>query len=331
MRPPALCAQTVWGVCPCCLLCLCSFRRVRIDHVGFGLVLGDDGKKFRSRSGDVSGCWCWGLCFYDAAFLLPLLPAAQVRLLSLAPVQCAVTAAEGVHCASSASGRTRRLPHAPRGAATARHGGRGATAHTMAAPDRGRVAAASRLPLVIAGNIQQSPGTIHCLPACMLLWNARTLPLPLHKWACMSGHAVDRSCSRSVLQPIGPAVDRSCSRSVLQSLNCFTVHPHHWLHRWCAWLSCWTRPNAASWTLSRSDGEWTVPNNCAALFATAATTCCGATGCVDKEPYCAALPLLHCVCMGMRRCFQVQGAHEAPRRGGNPWRLPISAAANVRC
>lgn len=28
-------------------------RNVRIDHVGFGLVLGDDGKKFRSRSGDV--------------------------------------------------------------------------------------------------------------------------------------------------------------------------------------------------------------------------------------------------------------------------------------
>ncbi|PRW45481.1 arginine--tRNA chloroplastic mitochondrial-like isoform X2 isoform B [Chlorella sorokiniana] len=28
-------------------------RKVRIDHVGFGLVLGDDGKKFRSRSGDV--------------------------------------------------------------------------------------------------------------------------------------------------------------------------------------------------------------------------------------------------------------------------------------
>lgn len=27
---------------------------VKIDHVGFGLVLGDDGKKFRSRSGDVS-------------------------------------------------------------------------------------------------------------------------------------------------------------------------------------------------------------------------------------------------------------------------------------
>lgn len=28
-------------------------RPLRIDHVGFGLVLGDDGKKFRSRSGDV--------------------------------------------------------------------------------------------------------------------------------------------------------------------------------------------------------------------------------------------------------------------------------------
>lgn len=28
-------------------------RQVRIDHVGFGLVLGEDGKKFRSRSGDV--------------------------------------------------------------------------------------------------------------------------------------------------------------------------------------------------------------------------------------------------------------------------------------
>lgn len=28
-------------------------RTVRIDHVGFGLVLGEDGKKFRSRSGDV--------------------------------------------------------------------------------------------------------------------------------------------------------------------------------------------------------------------------------------------------------------------------------------
>lgn len=28
---------------------------VKIDHVGFGLVLGEDGKKFRSRSGDVSG------------------------------------------------------------------------------------------------------------------------------------------------------------------------------------------------------------------------------------------------------------------------------------
>lgn len=57
VRLPALCAQTVWRGCPCCFLCLCSFRRVRIDHVGFGLVLGDDGKKFRSRSGDVSGCW----------------------------------------------------------------------------------------------------------------------------------------------------------------------------------------------------------------------------------------------------------------------------------
>ena len=30
-----------------------SERDVRIDHVGFGLVLGEDGKKFRSRSGDV--------------------------------------------------------------------------------------------------------------------------------------------------------------------------------------------------------------------------------------------------------------------------------------
>jgi arginyl-tRNA synthetase len=29
-------------------------RDVRIDHVGFGLVMGDDNKKFRSRSGDVS-------------------------------------------------------------------------------------------------------------------------------------------------------------------------------------------------------------------------------------------------------------------------------------
>lgn len=28
-------------------------RNIRIDHVGFGLVLGEDGKKFRSRSGDV--------------------------------------------------------------------------------------------------------------------------------------------------------------------------------------------------------------------------------------------------------------------------------------
>jgi arginyl-tRNA synthetase len=28
-------------------------RHIRIDHVGFGLVLGEDGKKFRSRSGDV--------------------------------------------------------------------------------------------------------------------------------------------------------------------------------------------------------------------------------------------------------------------------------------
>lgn len=30
-----------------------SDRKIRIDHVGFGLVLGEDGKKFRSRSGDV--------------------------------------------------------------------------------------------------------------------------------------------------------------------------------------------------------------------------------------------------------------------------------------
>lgn len=29
-------------------------KKVRLDHVGFGLVLGEDGKKFRSRSGDVS-------------------------------------------------------------------------------------------------------------------------------------------------------------------------------------------------------------------------------------------------------------------------------------
>lgn len=29
-------------------------RQIRIDHVGFGLVLGEDNKKFRSRSGDVS-------------------------------------------------------------------------------------------------------------------------------------------------------------------------------------------------------------------------------------------------------------------------------------
>lgn len=29
-------------------------RDVRVEHVGFGLVLGDDGKKFKSRSGDVS-------------------------------------------------------------------------------------------------------------------------------------------------------------------------------------------------------------------------------------------------------------------------------------
>jgi hypothetical protein len=34
-------------------------RTVRIDHVGFGLVMGEDGKKFRSRSGDVSGGEGW--------------------------------------------------------------------------------------------------------------------------------------------------------------------------------------------------------------------------------------------------------------------------------
>lgn len=36
-------------------------RNIRIDHVPFGLVLGEDGKKFRSRSGDVRGlptCFC---------------------------------------------------------------------------------------------------------------------------------------------------------------------------------------------------------------------------------------------------------------------------------
>lgn len=39
-------------------------RSVRIDHVGFGLVLGEDGKKFRSRSGDVSSLAraCCGRC-----------------------------------------------------------------------------------------------------------------------------------------------------------------------------------------------------------------------------------------------------------------------------
>ncbi len=30
---------------------MCS-KDVRIDHVGFGVVLGEDGKKFKSRSGD---------------------------------------------------------------------------------------------------------------------------------------------------------------------------------------------------------------------------------------------------------------------------------------
>ena len=47
-------------------------RTVRIDHVGFGLVMGDDGKKFRSRSGDVSelasawlaACVCVGSLFF---------------------------------------------------------------------------------------------------------------------------------------------------------------------------------------------------------------------------------------------------------------------------
>ena len=42
-------------------------REVRIDHVGFGLVLGEDGKKFRSRSGDVSLCFValWLLLLYS--------------------------------------------------------------------------------------------------------------------------------------------------------------------------------------------------------------------------------------------------------------------------
>ena len=71
-----------WASCPACQVFagakkagyLPSDRTLRIDHVGFGLVLGEDGKKFRSRSGDVSGAswapgflcerclpWWWGL------------------------------------------------------------------------------------------------------------------------------------------------------------------------------------------------------------------------------------------------------------------------------
>ena len=33
---------------------LASGRMPRIDHVGFGLVLGEDGKKIATRSGEVS-------------------------------------------------------------------------------------------------------------------------------------------------------------------------------------------------------------------------------------------------------------------------------------
>ena len=41
------------------MLCKCAERagildpsRVRLDHVGFGVVLGEDKKKFKTRSGD---------------------------------------------------------------------------------------------------------------------------------------------------------------------------------------------------------------------------------------------------------------------------------------
>jgi arginyl-tRNA synthetase len=43
-------------------------RAVRIDHVGFGLVLGEDGKKFRSRSGDVSCFIFFKLINIDVVF-----------------------------------------------------------------------------------------------------------------------------------------------------------------------------------------------------------------------------------------------------------------------
>lgn len=33
----------------------------RVDHVGFGLVLGDDGKRFRTRSSEVR---VWSRCMY---------------------------------------------------------------------------------------------------------------------------------------------------------------------------------------------------------------------------------------------------------------------------
>lgn len=46
-----LCVLSLCAVL-CCMSCRCC-QPPRVSHVGFGLVLGEDGKKFKTRSGDV--------------------------------------------------------------------------------------------------------------------------------------------------------------------------------------------------------------------------------------------------------------------------------------
>lgn len=157
------------------------FCRVRIDHVGFGLVLGDDGKKFRSRSGDVSqsSCCCllnrtglqcsaaaverrfWRHCsvrLSPSAETSSLLPPVVVTSLEGRPAAAGLHTGCMPHCAS---GRTRRLPHAPRGAAQPAHAGGALQQKYMPASDRGGSAAASRRPLVIAGNNLSCTATLY--------------------------------------------------------------------------------------------------------------------------------------------------------------------------
>ena len=131
-------------------------RTVRIDHVGFGLVMGEDGKKFRSRSGDVSGgegwvpvavrqdWWAgwWGWCVWGwmlfAGVLVVRWPALPLPATYFTP---------------HAQRRMRRLSTCPPRRRTGRHS---QERHLTGA---GRTSSSCR-PLVVAGD---TPTKAHCL------------------------------------------------------------------------------------------------------------------------------------------------------------------------